>query len=52
MATDKPKNNYQMRTFKYIGDKSWNNTHPVIRDKSSLFFKSSYFKEYVNQPWF
>ncbi len=35
MPTVKPKNNPQMTTFKYIGAKSWNNTDPVIRDKSS-----------------
>ncbi len=51
IATVKPKNNQQMGTFKYIGAKSWNNTDPVIRDKSSLIaFKSSYLKEYFNQP--
>ncbi len=51
MATVKPKNNQQMRTFKYISAKSWNNIDPVIRDKSSLIdFKNSYLKEYFNQP--
>ncbi len=51
MATVKPKNNQQMRTFKYIGATSWNNTDPVIRDKSSFIsFNSSYHKEYFNQP--
>ncbi len=50
MATVEPKNNQQMRTFKYIGAKSWNNTDPVIRDKFSLIdFKSSYLKGYFNQ---
>ncbi len=28
IATVKPKNNQQMRTFKYIGAKYWNNTDP------------------------
>ncbi len=51
MATVKPTNNQQMRTFKYIGAKSWNNTDPLIRDKYGLIaFKSSYLKEYFNQP--
>ncbi len=36
MATGKPKNNLQMRIFKYIGAKYWNNTDPVRRDTSSL----------------
>ncbi len=53
MATAKPKNNQQMRTFKYIGAKSWNNTDPVKRDKSSFIaFKSYYLSDYFNQPWF
>ncbi len=53
MPTAKPKNNQQMRTFKYIDAKSGNNTDPVIRDKSSFIaFKSSCLKEYFNQAWF
>ena len=50
MATVKPKNNQQMRTFQYIGAKSWNDTDPTIREKSSLnAFKSAYLKEYFSQ---
>ncbi len=53
MATVKPKNNQQMRTVKYIGAKSWNNTYAVITGQSSFIdFKSSYLNEYFNKPQF
>ncbi len=53
MTTVKPKNDQQMRTFKCNGANFWNNTDPIIRDKSShIAFKSSYLKEYFNQARF
>ncbi len=50
MATVKPMNNQQMRTFQYIGAKSWINTDPVIREKHCLKdFNGFYLKDYFSQ---
>ena len=50
MATVKPHNNQQMRTFQYIGAKLWNDTDPAIREKTSLnAFKGAYLKNYFSQ---